>query len=130
MASQAFLYAEYEPRYANSRPMPTVYRVSINAKAQAAFSAMGECFYTKESLKQIFDVRWTMAKRFKVGDHVKWNSEAGYVSGHITRVHTRDTTYKGHNRHASDDEPQYEIQSDKTNHLAMHKDSALTKIDQ
>lgn len=65
------------------------------------------------------------AKRFKVGDHVRWNSEAGYVSGHIIRVHTRDTEYKGHPRRASDDEPQYEIRSDKTDHVAMHKGGAL-----
>ena len=50
------------------------------------------------------------------------------VSGKIIRVHTRDTEYKGHKRHASEDEPQYEIKSDKTDHIAMHKDSALTKI--
>lgn len=71
-----------------------------------------------------------MAKRFKVGDHVRWNSEAGYVSGRITRVHTSDTSYKGHKRHASEEEPQYEIQSDKTDHIAMHKDSTLTKINE
>ncbi|WP_043525839.1 DUF2945 domain-containing protein [Litchfieldella xinjiangensis] len=70
-----------------------------------------------------------MAKRFKVGDHVQWNSEAGMVSGHITRVHTEDAEYKGHKRRASEDEPQYEIKSDKTDHIAMHKDSALTKVD-
>ncbi|MDW5375632.1 DUF2945 domain-containing protein [Halomonas sp. HP20-15] len=70
-----------------------------------------------------------MAKRFKVGDHVRWNSEAGYVSGRIIRVHTRDTEYKGHKRRASEDEPQYEIESDKTDHIAMHKDSTLSKID-
>jgi hypothetical protein len=70
-----------------------------------------------------------MARRFNVGDHVRWNSEAGHVSGRITRVHTRDTEYKGHKRHASEDEPQYEIKSDKTDHIAMHKDSALSKID-
>ncbi len=70
-----------------------------------------------------------MAKRFKVGDHVSWNSEAGRVSGKIIRVHTHDTEYKGHKRHASEDEPQYEIKSDKTDHIAMHKDSALTKMD-
>ncbi|MGP9500128.1 MULTISPECIES: DUF2945 domain-containing protein [unclassified Halomonas] len=70
-----------------------------------------------------------MAKRFKVGDHVKWNSEAGYVSGHITRVHTQDTTYKGHHRYANEEEPQYEIKSDKTDHVAMHKDAALTLMD-
>jgi Hypervirulence associated proteins TUDOR domain len=35
-----------------------------------------------------------MAKRFKVGDHVSWNSEAGRVSGKIIKVHTRDVRYK------------------------------------
>ena len=37
-----------------------------------------------------------MAKRFKVGDRVSWNSEAGRVSGTIVEIHTRDTDYKGH----------------------------------
>ncbi|OMC04541.1 hypothetical protein A5733_21295 [Mycobacterium sp. NS-7484] len=71
-----------------------------------------------------------MNTRFKVGDHVKWNSEAGYVSGKIIKVHTRDVDYKGHMRRASGDEPQYEIASDKTDHVAMHKGSALQKIPQ
>jgi hypothetical protein len=30
--------------------------------------------------------------------------------------------------HASADEPQYEIKSDKTDHIAMHKGSALRKL--
>lgn len=65
--------------------------------------------------------------QFKVGDHVKWNSEAGPVSGRITKVHERDFDYKGHTRRASKEEPQYEIESDKTDHVAAHKESALTK---
>lgn len=69
-----------------------------------------------------------MTGKFKVGDHVRWNSEAGYVSGKITRVHTKDSKYKGYTRHASQDDPQYEIKSDKTDHIAMHKGSALKKI--
>ena len=69
-----------------------------------------------------------MAKRFKKGDHVTWNSEAGHAAGRIIKVHTRDTDYKGHTRHATKDEPQYEIKSDKTDHVAMHKGSALTKL--
>ncbi len=69
-----------------------------------------------------------MAKRFAVGDHVRWNSEAGYVTGHITKVHTSDFDYKGYTHHASEDDPQYEIKSDKTDHIAAHKGSALTKI--
>jgi Hypervirulence associated proteins TUDOR domain len=73
--------------------------------------------------------RKRVAIKFEVGDHVRWNSEAGYVSGRIIRIHTRDTQYKGHTRHASEAEPQYEIQSDKTDHIAMHKGAVLHKID-
>jgi hypothetical protein len=69
-----------------------------------------------------------MAKRFKVGDRVNWNSEAGRVSGTIIRVHTKDADYKGYTHHASPDDPQYEIKSSKTEHVAMHKGSALTKL--
>ena len=66
-----------------------------------------------------------MTKAFKTGDHVRWNSEAGWVTGTILAVHTRDFDYKGHTRHATPDEPQYEIKSDKTEHIAAHKGSAL-----
>lgn len=69
-----------------------------------------------------------MGHRFKVGDHVKWNSEAGHVSGRIIKIHTRDVAYKGYTHHASKNDPQYEIKSDKTDHVAMHKGSALTKV--
>lgn len=68
-----------------------------------------------------------IGKRFKVGDHVTWNSEAGHVSGQIIEVHVNDVDYKGHMHRASKDEPQYEIKSDKTNHIAMHKGAALIK---
>ena len=70
-----------------------------------------------------------MTTKFEVGDHVTWNSEAGNVSGKITKVHTADFDYKGHTRRASPDEPQYEIASDKTDHIAAHKGSALRLLD-
>jgi hypothetical protein len=69
-----------------------------------------------------------MTKRFKVGDHVSWNSEAGRVSGTIIKVHSRDVDYKGHTRRANPEAPQYEIKSDKTDHIAMHKGSALKRL--
>ncbi|HEX5971630.1 MAG TPA: DUF2945 domain-containing protein [Gemmatimonadaceae bacterium] len=68
------------------------------------------------------------ARRYKVGDHVSWNSEAGRVRGRITRVVTSEIQFKGYTVHASKDEPQYEIRSDKTDHIAMHKGSALRKL--
>ena len=68
-----------------------------------------------------------MTKTFKVGDHVRWNSEAGRVSGTVIAVHTKDFDYKGHIRHASKGDPQYEIKSDKTDHVAAHKGTALER---
>ncbi len=70
-----------------------------------------------------------MDTKFKVGDHVRWNSEAGHVSGNIVKVHKNNTDYQGYTHHASTDDPQYEIKSDKTDHVAMHKGGALHKID-
>jgi len=65
------------------------------------------------------------SKVFKVGDHVRWNSEAGLVSGVIIRKLTSNVRLKGYTHHASKDEPQYMIKSDKTDHVAIHKGSAL-----
>jgi hypothetical protein len=69
-----------------------------------------------------------MKRPFKVGDHVTWNSEAGHVTGTIIKMHTQSMEYKGYIHHASKDEPQYEIKSDKTDHIAMHKGPALKRV--
>lgn len=69
-----------------------------------------------------------MTKAFKVGDHVEWNSEAGRVRGTILEKVTKEIQFKGYTVHASKEEPQYRIKSDTTDHIAMHKGSALTHI--
>ncbi len=69
-----------------------------------------------------------MPYEFKVGDHVEWNSEAGRVKGTIIKIVTSPTIFKGYTHHATEKDPQYMIKSDKTDHIAMHKGSALTKI--
>jgi len=67
-------------------------------------------------------------RRFGKGDRVSWNSEAGRVTGTITRVVTSEIQFKGYTVHASEDDLQYEIKSEKTEHIAMHKGTALTKL--
>ena len=62
---------------------------------------------------------------FKVGDHVGWNSEAGRVRGTIQKKVTSTMKFKTYTVHASKEEPQYLIRSDKTDHMAMHKGAAL-----
>ncbi len=69
-----------------------------------------------------------MTKTFNIGDHVSWNSEAGRVSGVIIKKVTSDTRYKGYMHHASKEAPQYLIKSDKSDHVAIHKGTALRLI--
>jgi hypothetical protein len=69
-----------------------------------------------------------MKNDFEVGDHVGWNSEAGHVRGTILKRITSAIAFKGYTVHASKDEPQYLIKSETTDHLAMHKGSALRKL--
>ena len=70
-----------------------------------------------------------MTERFKIGDHVRWNSEAGRVSGTIIAIHTADFPYKGHTHRATEADPQYEIRSDKTDHVAAHRGKVLERVD-
>ncbi|MFB0834598.1 hypervirulence associated TUDOR domain-containing protein [Arthrobacter halodurans] len=70
-----------------------------------------------------------MGTEYQVGDHVGWNSEAGRITGEVTRIHTRDFSFMGRQRRASPEEPQYEVESDKTGNLAAHKGGALHKLE-
>lgn len=69
-----------------------------------------------------------MSTKFKVGDAVHWNSEAGDIHGKVTKVHLKDVEFMGKHRPASKEEPQYEVKSDKTGHLAMHREAALKRL--
>ena len=66
-----------------------------------------------------------MSKTFKRGDHVEWNSEVGRVRGTVMKKVVSNVEFKGYTHHATKEEPQYLIKSDKTDHIAMHKGSAL-----
>lgn len=69
-----------------------------------------------------------MAKTFKCGDRVEWNSEAGIVRGVIFKKVVSNVRVEGYVHHASKKEPQYFIKSDKTDHVAIHKGSALKLV--
>ena len=69
-----------------------------------------------------------MPKTFKIREHLRWNSEAGRVSGIIIKKITSDMKFKGYVHHASREAPQYLIKSDNTEHLAIHRGTALRLI--
>jgi hypothetical protein len=69
-----------------------------------------------------------MSYPFKVGDRVRWNSEAEFVTGRIVKIHTRDVDDKGQTHRCSPDDPQYEIRSGKTDPVALHRGAVLHGI--
>ena len=69
-----------------------------------------------------------MKHEFKVGNRVEWNSEAGRVRGTIKKKVTSAIRFKTYTVRASKEDPQYLIKSDKTDHIAAHKEAALTRI--
>lgn len=68
-----------------------------------------------------------MAKDFRRGDKVTWQSHGGTAEGEVLRKVTEDTEMAGRTVRASEDEPQYLVRSDKSGGEAVHKPSALRK---
>ncbi len=68
-----------------------------------------------------------MSDDFKKGDHVTWKSHGGEAKGTVQRKITSDTEAAGRTVRASEDDPQYEVKSEKSGGTAVHKPSALRK---
>jgi len=66
-----------------------------------------------------------MAKTFKAGDKVAWDSSSAEIHGEVVRKVTEEAHVKRHTVKASEDEPQYKVRSDKTGATAIHKPEAL-----
>ena len=64
---------------------------------------------------------------FKVGDKVTWDSAQGEVHGTVKKKLTAPMEIKGHHVAASEDNPEYLVESDKTGAEAAHKPSELRK---
>ncbi len=68
-----------------------------------------------------------MAKAFKAGDKVEWDSSGGHSVGKVVKKVTSETKIKGHKVAASKDNPEYIVKSDKSGKEAAHKPGALKK---
>jgi hypothetical protein len=66
-----------------------------------------------------------VAQEFSKGDKVSWKSHGGEAEGTVTRKITEDTEAAGRTVRASEDDPQYEVKSDKSGGTAVHKPGAL-----
>ncbi len=66
-----------------------------------------------------------MSDDIEKGDHVTWKSHGGEAEGTVKRKITSDTEAGGRKVKASKDEPQYEVESEKSGGTAVHKPGAL-----
>ncbi|MBO3459195.1 DUF2945 domain-containing protein [Aetokthonos hydrillicola Thurmond2011] len=78
-----------------------------------------------------------MTEEFKKGDsfaaarsadRVEWKTAQGNTTGKVEEKLTSPTEIKGHHVAASEDNPEYLVESDKTGKKAAHKPDALDKI--
>ena len=67
-----------------------------------------------------------MAEDLKAGDKVSWKSHGGEAHGKVVRKQTSETQIKGHKVAASEDNPQYIVETDEGKRAA-HKAEALTR---
>jgi len=61
----------------------------------------------------------------RVGSKVSWNTSQGTTHGKVVEKKTKDFTLDGQHFTASDDDPRWVVESDKTGKRAAHTSSAL-----
>ncbi|MEH2147212.1 DUF2945 domain-containing protein [Nostoc sp.] len=71
-----------------------------------------------------------MAEQFKKGDRVEWNTSQGKTTGKVVKKLTSPTDIKEHHIAASEDNPEYLVESDRTGKQAAHKPDALKKVEE
>ncbi len=64
---------------------------------------------------------------FEKGDRVTWRSHGGEAVGEVKRKITSDTVLAGRTVRASQGEPQYLVESEKSGGEAVHKPEALKR---
>jgi hypothetical protein len=69
-----------------------------------------------------------VAQEFKQGDKVEWNTPQGKTPGMVKKKLTSETEVGGQKINASDDDPRYLVESDKSGKEAAHKSDALSKV--
>ena len=67
---------------------------------------------------------------FSTGDRVSWGTSQGRTQGKVVERRTSDFQHDGQQFRASEDEPAYLVESEKTGARAAHKGSALRRLKQ
>lgn len=66
---------------------------------------------------------------FSKGDKVTWQSHGGTAEGEVEKKITHDTHAAGRQVRASEDDPQFQVRSEKSGGAAVHRREALKRAD-
>jgi hypothetical protein len=69
-----------------------------------------------------------VTQEFEQGDKVEWNTPQGRTRGTVKKKLTSNTQVGGQKINASEDDPRYLVESDKSGKEAAHKPDALSKV--
>ena len=69
-----------------------------------------------------------MAQEFKHGDKVEWNTPQGKTRGMVKKKLTSSTEVGGQKINASEDDPRYLVESEKSGKEAAHKPDTLNEV--
>jgi DUF2945 family protein len=69
-----------------------------------------------------------VAQELKQGDTVEWNTPQGKSRGTVKKKLTSPTQVGGQNINASEEDPRYLVESEKSGKEAAHKPDALSKV--
>jgi hypothetical protein len=69
-----------------------------------------------------------VAQEFRQGDTVEWNTPQGKTRGKVKKKLTSSAEVGGQKINASEDDPRYLVESEKSGKEAAHKPDALSKV--
>jgi hypothetical protein len=69
-----------------------------------------------------------VAQEFRQGDTVEWNTPQGKTRGKVKKKLTSNTEIGGQKINASEDDPRYLVESEKSGKEAAHKPDSLDKV--
>jgi hypothetical protein len=68
-----------------------------------------------------------VAREFEPGDRVEWNTPQGKTRGTVKEKLTSETQVGGQKVNASEDDPRYLIESEKSGKESAHKPDSLSR---
>jgi hypothetical protein len=68
-----------------------------------------------------------VAQEFEQGDQVQWNTPQGKTRGKVKKKLTSSTEVGGQKINATEDDPRYLIESEKSGKESAHKPDSLSK---